>query len=101
MLPDDRIKVVADWPNHETIEGQVQAADATALLAFYVNDGQVLPLIQQALAVSGKLKGQERVSEHILGRLNHLLRDGSPEASQDEPGYVHPEEVFSSRKEEE
>jgi hypothetical protein len=76
-------------------------ARGMAGMVFYLNDGQLLPLIQQAIAVNGHLKNQDKLSEYMLGLLTTLHRKNAEERGEIHRGQkgvgpvIAPDQVFS------
>lgn len=101
LVGGGRVHVTVDWPEHDRAEDKVALGQTLASMLFFINDGQLLGLVQQAVAVTGRLKGDERMSEHVLNCLNHILRqarEGSDDPDEDggppRPA-VTPRQVFS------
>jgi hypothetical protein len=92
LVGGERAVVTVDWPDAAGAEGKAKAADGLATLLYCLSDGKLLHLIQEAVAVAGKLKGDGPVAERVLALLNHLSLRGRPP----EGGPVIPaDQVFS------
>jgi hypothetical protein len=105
LWPGGRIGVTCDWPDLNTTEEKASQGGSLAAMIFFLNDGQLLSLCQQAVAVCGHLKGDERLSQHVLSTLQQLLsqnrshrQDGKDD--NDEEPLIPADEVFSRRHEE-
>lgn len=76
------VQVIVDWPDGENSEQKANIGGAVATMLYYINDGQMLALIQQAVAVTGTLKGDERLSQHILNIFHkHVISGGADDKS--------------------
>lgn len=91
------IAVSIDWPCKDVLQEKVAVVEALARLIYYINDGQMLAMMQDAVAVAGHLKGESPMSHRILGRLGQLLLDGG-HARNGDSEYVDPETVFLNKE---
>lgn len=103
--PDGRVEVLCDWPAYPTDEARAEGGRLLAKMLYFANDGQLLPLLLQAVAVAGHIKGEDRLSEYVIGQLQAMLQHGDGEGGRghecvddgdgDEPPMVGAGEVFS------
>lgn len=99
-LPGGRIVVSCDWPEADNQDHLIGIGRGLAGMLFYINDGQLRPLTQQAVAVAAHLKNQDRFGEHVLTTMQtfeHKAMEERGESPQErKSGPVVPaDEVFS------
>lgn len=71
-VEDGHINVTADWPELASDEQAISVARDLARMTYYLCDGQLLALVQQAIAVTGQLKDQVKLSQNVLNALNQI-----------------------------
>ena len=95
MQEDGRISVAVDWPEGQSVEEKVSTAESIAQMVWYINDGQLMSICQQAVATSGHLKKDELFSEHVLRCLTWVIQRSGRKMNNDQDDVlVPPDEVF-------
>lgn len=97
LLDDAHVDINCDWPEYQTDLEKSAFGKNFAQLVYYLNDGRLLPLIQQAIAVTGHVKDQKGLSVHILSCMERLLEasgENDKEAAVDRP-VIEADQVFS------
>lgn len=98
LIGGSRVSVTCDWSEPSTVAEKVEMAKSFASMLHFIDNGQAFPLIVQAVAVTGKMKGEERLTEYMLGVLHVLLKETAKEKEQEKElgqPVVEADEVFS------
>lgn len=106
QVPTLTLKIVAgkaesflDWPTpKDAVEAQEMAKEIAALV-FLLNTGQLLPVLQQAVANAGQMKSQQNVSQRVLHIVNEQMHswvaDMGDEEYDDNEVLIPPDEIFN------
>lgn len=92
-LQGQRVVVSCTWPDLAGDEAKVDMAKDYAAMLHLLVCGHLNHLVQQAIAATGHMKGDERLSEHLLMLLGRLA---AARGEGDQGGPVVPaDEVFA------
>lgn len=80
QVPTLTLKIIAgkaesflDWPTPQNAVEAQEMSKEIAALVYLLNTGQLLPVLQQAVANAGQMKGQTNVSQRVLHIINEQM----------------------------
>lgn len=93
---EGNLEVIADWPMVEDLEQKAFVVTCMVALTCMASEGRLLPMMQQAIGVTGELKGDRALAARVLEDIMTIMKKNARKSR--EYDVISPEDVFSGRR---